>query len=395
MDVIGFLPEFVRLQHHYFTVGPRSRSGQVRGNRSGATLVLVVLMLPAMLAIAALAINVAHIESLNTDIQVATDAAVRAASREYMTTGDQALALAAAKDAANRNPIGSHVLPLSAADLEFGRGTRDSVDTPYTFTPADSGNAVRLTTRSLADDANHSIRPVFPIFGSDFVLRTERSAVSTQGEIDICLVVDRSGSMAYAADEAAQYPPAPAAAHAGWDFGAPVPPRSRWLDLIAAVRTFEAELKQSPQNEKLALSVYNDNTSTPVLLTHDYPKVIDALNAISTKFDAGGTNIGGGMLEAAAAVNDAGRNRSFASKIVVVMSDGIHNYGTNPNNAAKQLAKDGITVFSVTFSDEADQNRMRDVAAICGGQHFHAINATQLSDAFREIARSLPTLLTK
>lgn len=377
--------------------GAGRHAGHAAGRlaRRGATLALIVMILPALLAVAAMAINIAHIESLNTDIQIATDAAARAASREFVQTGDRQLALRAAQQAAALNPIGTEVLPLTLNDFEFGVAGRTSVDTPYRFRPTGTGNAVRLTTRTLASGRNHSIRPVFPIFGGNFVIRTERSAVSTQTEFDVCIAVDRSGSMAYAADEVAVFPPFPAAAPVGWGFGDPVPPNSRWLDLIAAVRTFEAELASSPQNEQLALSTYNHLTATPVGLTSNYAAASAALSEISMQFDAGGTNIGDGLREAAAAVTDESLGRDFATKIVILMSDGIHNFGIDPEFAARRVAADGVTVFTITFSDEANQDRMRRVARICGGRHFHAVNRAQLSAAFQLIARSLPMLLTR
>jgi len=363
--------------------------------RQGATLVLIVVLLPALLAIAALAINLAHIESINTDIQVAADAAVRAASREYVLTGDKDLALVAAQQAASRNPVGSQVLPITAGDLEYGTSIRNSIGEPYDFVPTGSGNAVRLTTRTLASGSGTTISPLFPILGSSFSIRTERSAVSTQGTIDVCLVVDRSGSMAYAANEPAVYPPVPAAAPSTWQFGDPVPPNSRWLDLIAAVKTFNQEIDSTPQQELVCLSTYSDTTTTPVPLTDDFTQIIDALNAISMQFESGGTNIGDGMLEGAAAVSDESLGRPFATKVVVLMTDGNHNIGTHPNWAAGRLAEQGITLFTITFSDEAAQSRMKFAAETCGGKHFHAVTATQLSEAFKEIARSLPTLLTR
>lgn len=47
-------------------------------------------------------------------------------------------------------------------------------------------------------------------------------------------------------------PPDPSSAPAGWDFGDPVPPNARWLDLIAAVQVFNNELTASPQEELLS-----------------------------------------------------------------------------------------------------------------------------------------------
>ncbi len=362
--------------------------------RRGATMVLVAILLPVLFAIAAFAINVAHIESATTDIQIASDASVRAASRAYVLTGDKTLALAAAQDMARRNPIGDFVLPLQAGDLEFGVSNRYSANESYQFEPTGDGNAVRLTTRTLAS-SGEGIDPVFPFFGSLFQIQPERSAVSTQGVIDVALVVDRSGSMAYSASEVAAYPPAPQSAPRGWDFGDPVPRNARWLDLIASVRVFTKELTDSPIEELLSLTVYDDRSKTPLQLSDQYQPIHDHLVSISRNFDAGGTNIGGGMLGGRRAVLNQARGRSYSSKVIVVMTDGVHNYGTHPMGAARTIAKSGITLFTITFSDEADQALMRKVANHCGGEHFHAVTAEQLKEAFRSIARRLPTILTK
>ncbi|QDV63019.1 vWA domain-containing protein [Crateriforma conspicua] len=375
---------------------PIHRIRNNRRDRRGATMALVAVLLPVLLIISAYAINITYIESLNTDVQIASDAAAHAALKEYvLSDGDKAKAVTAAQAAAALNPIGEHVMPVGEGDLDVGVSNRNALNSTHSFTPAENGNAIRFVTRSLANSNNTNIKPLFPTFGTNFQFKTQREAIATQAAMDISLVVDRSGSMAYAADEVAQYPPAPAAAPAGWDFGQPVPPSARWLDLIAAVNTFKQLIEASPMEEYVALSTYNSNPATPVRLTNDYTEVMDALQAISVSFEAGGTNIGGGMMEGSAAVTDQALGRPFATKVVIVMTDGIHNYGKDPVSAAYSLYHNGITVFTITFSDEADQNKMKKVADICGGQHFHAVTAAQLADAFREIARRLPSLLTK
>ncbi len=373
----------------------RNMRKQIIGSRDGATAVLIVILLPALFALSALAINLAYIEAANTEIQIATDAAARAAGRTYALTGDEDQALLAAQEAASRNPIGDYVLPITAADLDFGISDRTDVDSVYEFSDSGNGNSVRLTTRTLANGGAVGLSTVFPVFGDAFVIRPLRSATSTQGVIDIALVVDRSGSMAYAASEVAVYPPFPQSAPAGWDFGAPVPPNARWLDLITSVQTFINELNATPQTELLSLSTYNDKSATPVKLSDEYAEVVDALNLISMQFDAGGTNIGQGMYEALSAVNDDDKGRQHASKVVVLMTDGVHNFGTSPTIAAHALTDAGVMFFAITFSDEADQATMQEVAEICGGEHFHAVTGAQLSAAFKNIARRLPTLLTQ
>jgi len=48
----------------------------------------------------------------------------------------------------------------------------------------------------------------------------------------------------------------------------------------------------------------------------------------------------------------------------------------------------------VTFSQEANENAMSKVAKKSGGNHYHADSGEALMDAFEEVAKSLPTLIT-
>ena len=361
--------------------------------RHGAIIALIAVMLPVLFVLAAFAINLAHIQTVNTETQVAADAAVSAATRAYVLTGSKPEALAAAQLAASRNPIGGIVMPLQMSDLAFGVSLRTSVNDKYSFVPAASGNSIRLTTHTLADSA--SVPSLFPFMGPIAEIRPRLSATSTQMVVDIVLVVDRSGSMAFSSSETASPTIPPAAAPTGWAFGDPVPMNARWLDLIVAVDAFNTELANSPDIERLALSTYNQASATNVILTTDYTQVRSALDAISLNFIAGGTNVGGGMLEGLAALNDPSFSRPFASKVMIVMTDGNHNTGTWPVDAAYVAVSNGVTIYTVTFSDEANQALMQTVADIGGGEQYHATDAAQLTEAFRQIARRLPTILTK
>ena len=361
--------------------------------RRGATMTLLVALLPMMLVLAAFAINVAHYESAKTDIQIVTDAAARAAAREYLLTEDKNLALAAAQELATRNPIGSYVVPFEMSDLEFGIGVRSGPGTPYVFNNTGGGNAIRITTNTLSSGRS-GVSPVFPFFGVNKI-QPKLSATSTQGVIDIALVVDRSGSMAYSSSEPAVFPPAPSSAPADWEFGNPVPPNARWLDLIGAVQVFVNEMNSSPTDEKASLTVYDDNSIVLQNLSHNYAPIVNELHNISSAFDSGGTNIGGGMLTGKSTLSSFTHGRTEATKVIILMTDGVHNIGTSPDSAANSIKNAGVTLYTVTFSDEADQAKMQSVAEQCGGQHFHAVNAAQLQDAFRDIARGLPSLLTE
>lgn len=369
----------------------------VRGGsrRRGAVIVLMVLLLPIAVLMAAIAINLAYIELSRTELIIATDAAARAGGRDLITTGSMTAARTRAQQLAIANPVAGVGLNLSNSDIQFGTSTRIASGR-YNFTAnLVNPNALRVTAHRDGLNANGPIPLLMPsVLGTSSVATTQE-AISTQMEVDIGLVVDRSGSMAYGANEIAGALPVPALAPVGWTWGDPVPVGSRWLDLAASVSVFTSELSASPGAELLSLSSYNNAAVTDTSLTTSYGSVVTAMTLYSLSFANGATNIGGGIAEGSAALLSSPAQRTGAAKVLIVMTDGIHNTGLDPLIAAQAAADAGIMIFTVTFSDEANQIGMQQVASIGSGRHYHATTAAELTAVFRDIASSLPTLLTK
>jgi len=201
--------------------------------------------------------------------------------------------------------------------------------------------------------------------------------------------------MAYADTEPAIYPPNPAAAPAGWRFCQSAPMPSRWRDLTLGVADFLDVLTTSPQQEQVALVTYSSTSSINVDLTTNYAGINSAMNGITNNFCGGSTAIGMGIDDGVRALVDRGYDRHWASKIIIVMTDGIHNTGGGPVEAAENAAAGGLMVYTITFALEADQTLMETVASRGGGRHYHANSGQDLRQIFREIAHSLPTILTE
>ncbi len=359
--------------------------------RRGAILVLMVLLLPVAVLMSAIAINLAYIELSRTEIIIATDAAARAGGRDLITLDDVKIARKRAKQLAALNSVAGDALVLSDSDIEFGSSIRQPGGR-YDFTiNKNNPNAVRVMAHRDGSNNDGPISLLMPSVLGTSSVSTAQEAISTQMEVDLGLVLDRSGSMAYAANEVNGLLPVPAAAPSGWNWGDPAPPGSRWLDLVAAVNVFTSELTSSPGNELLSLSSYSDTAITNVSLTSNYASIMSAMGMIPLGY----TNIGGGIAEGAAALMSSPGQRTGAAKVLVVLTDGIHNTGLDPLISAQAAADAGIMIFAVTFSDEAEQSRMQQVAAIGNGRHYHASTAAELKTVFRDIAASLPTLLTK
>jgi Ca-activated chloride channel homolog len=363
--------------------------------RVGSTMMAVVILIPMLIIIAATAINLAHIQVVNTKVQIVADASARAAGRIYAETGNKPQALAAAQQLAALNPIQSVVVPIEAGDLEYGLSQRNSKDKAYKFAAAENGNAVRVTTNAFHNGSGTGVGTVFPVYGQGMQIRPTRSATSSQTTLDVCVIVDRSGSMRWAANENSSSGTAPAAQPSGWSSGDPVPPNSRWLDLVASMNGFCNELTLTAKAEKIGLVSYSSSTTREVDLTENYSEINAALSDISADFYGGMTNIGGGIEGGLLTVTDPSKARPWANNALVLMSDGKHNTGTDPLVAAASAASQQIPIYTVSFSVEADLVLMQQIADMTGGTHYHAVNAQQLNEAFRNIARRLPSMLTE
>ncbi len=373
----------------------RVRSRDHRDHK-GAITVLVALLLPVLIMVMAFAINVAWMELARTELQVATDAAVRAGGRTYAMTGSMTDAIAAARDAGSRNSVAGVPLRLKNSDLVFGVANRPNLSSRYSFTASNGAcNALQLTSRRTTGSLDGPVPMLLPSILGTSRFQPTQNAMATQVELDVALVVDRSGSMAYANNESSNTFAMPAAAPAGWQFGNAAPNPSRWRDAAAAVLEFINVLNQSPLLENVSLTTYGDAAARDVPLTTNYNNIQVALAYYTVAFNEGRTNIGGGISAALDSLRTDSVARTWATKVIVVLTDGIHTVGYDPISAAYEARDAGVTVFTVTFSSEADQYRMGQVAEIASGQHFHAVTQSDLISAFQTIAKGLPTLIAK
>ena len=376
-----------------------SRRGDGARVRRGAVIPMMAIMLPVVILLAAIAINISYLELNRSEMVIASDAVSRAAGREYMSTNSFNSARAKGRDAGSRNLIGGKPLQLSDGDFVFGQSQRTGLSDRYSFTAGggtggSNPNAVEVTARRTTGSLDGPLGLLLPSILPRSTVESSQTSRSNQVEVDVVLVIDRSGSMAYAANEPAVFPPVPAAAPPGWLFNGPAPNPSRWRDLVEAVDVFLIELTASPINEMVGLATYNGNTNIDQLLSSDYNSIRGALGNYTNYFESGKTNIGGGI--------NAGQNcfamsgtRPFAARVMIVMTDGIDTVGSDPITAAVNAAKEKIMIFTITFAQEADQTTMETVAKKALGKHYHATNGANLSLVFKDIARQLPVLLSK
>ncbi len=341
----------------------QAESIRQRLDRQGAMLPILAVVMVILFVAAVLSIDIARIHVTRSELRTATDAAARAGVEALGREQSQAAAIDAAKRVANENIVAGTGLTLATDNIIFGT-SQQNPDGSFSFNESGTPlNSVKVIGERTADSPDGPVGLLFgPMFGvSDF--SPVQSAVATRTDRDIALVLDVSGSMD--------------------DYG-------RFEALQNALSFFLLELDDSPQDERVSLTVYSTFARKRVDLTED-------LELIRTKFaeesPGGRTGIGRGMRVGLDSILNDSQSRSFALKSIIVMTDGIWNEGVNPKTVARECAAENVEVHTITFSFGANQSLMSDVADLANGTHLHADTDEQLIEAFQAIARQLQVLL--
>ncbi|WP_261342261.1 vWA domain-containing protein [Aeoliella mucimassa] len=361
---------------------------------------LVAFLLPVIVVLSAIAIDIAWMQLVNTELRTATDAAARAGAKVLSTSQDMDTARAAAIEAASRNQVAGTAMQVAPGDVEFGLSEQFN-GSRFQFTPTKKGviNAVRVDGLRTQGSAGGPVNLFFARVLGVNQFEPRQQATSTVLDRDICLVIDRSGSMGL---------PAGSTRNANGQNCGPLDPGTRFGALNDAINVFLDELELTFPEEHVALASYSSNfklncggglkldykvADVRQELTDDYSAIRAVMDDFMTNGIGGSTAIGLGLNEG---INEicSKRSRPYAVKTIVLMTDGLHNLGVDPTNTAKQAVARDVVVHTISFSPGADQSRMKKVAEITGGKHFHADSAGDLSAVFQEIARTLPVLLT-
>ncbi len=138
----------------------------------------------------------------------------------------------------------------------------------------------------------------------------------------------------------------------------PHPTQSRWGSLATSVDAFLDELTTTVQDERVALVSYSSDVteskkdkpckvaySCKIMtrdsdLVSDYGVIRSKMGAISSKPVKGATAISAGLDEGIKVLT--GNNiRPYAVKTIILMTDGVHNFGADPVLSAKAAAAAG------------------------------------------------------
>jgi Flp pilus assembly protein TadG len=392
-------------------------------NRQGSSLTLIAIMLSVFAIMAAITIDFAYMGLVQTELRIATDAAAKAGVEALSRTENVDNARQAAVNYAAANKVGGQSFQLSTSDVTIGKLVKNQAGDWGFVASLDKPNAVRIDAKT-GGDAVHSAVSLF--FGS--VLGTSSftpsySATAGQQDVAVCLSIDRSGSMLFdMSGTDFSYPPNNPllSSFAAWGLmwrnhlSPPNPVGSRWAVLTQAVDVFLEEAGNFNPPPRVGLVTWAADYQMPIAPFTQYqkskkdkkvPKHLEnhwntnkaeikaSLTALGTVPMMGGTNLSAGLDDAVASLLDP-EVGSFSSKVVILMTDGQWNDGRNPIDAAHDARDAGIVVHTVSMMTGYHPD-MAAIAEITGGKYYRTTNAQQLSDAFRELARSLPIVLVE
>ncbi len=407
-------------------------------SRRGSVLGLMAFVLPVLAILAAFCINAAHMQLTRTELMVATDAAARAGGRAFSEVQTVEAGKLAAVTTAALNNVNGQPLQVrdddGAGEIEFGTTLQpdgfngryyfQAIPTASVASGEEIASAVRVNGRRDVGSLSGAVPLIIPGLFSMHTFQPVQNSVAMQVDRDISLVLDRSGSMEwitfhwpdgvspwtwgainggvdaglivehdgnyYYADGVDQYEYQQWAWEHYHEIG-PAPPRP-WEELVMAVDAFLQVLEGTPQDEQVSVASYATNATLDSWLETDYSVSRSTLASLNT---GGQTAIGDGMNQGIQALLDNAA-RPYASKTMVVMTDGNHNRGTSPLTVANNLVSQyNLTIHTVTFGGGANQSLMQDVADAGGGKHYHAATGSELVQVFEEIANNLPTILVE
>lgn len=376
--------------------------------RSGSITVLFLLMLIAVIAVGAMAVDLALVEAARTDMRITADLASRAATVEYIETESVDAAIDRAQELAAINKVAGANLTLGDADIVPGNSARQSND-KYVFSAGGTPiNSFRVNARLENGSSSGSLNTLFSKVHNRSTVELAQSATATETYLDVVLVLDRSGSMAFDHTGVAwSYPTG-----GPWYINYYLPPKnnSRWDSLENAISVFLTEMDLKEKKEHVALVTYSSSvtywsshfsqyfSATEVSVDEDftqtYSNVMNAVLDIGSEPVIGGTAISSGIDEAVDLLNNSPRN-AYSEKVIILLTDGVWNTGYDPSTAAAAAANDDIVIHTVSFGSGAGQTEMQEVADATGGTAYDAPGDDELEDAFREIARSIGISLTE
>jgi Ca-activated chloride channel homolog len=160
----------------------------------------------------------------------------------------------------------------------------------------------------------------------------------------------------------------------------------------AAKAAAQAFIAESPPGIRIGIIAFSGSAEIVAPRSADHQQVISALDQVP--LPNGATAIGDALKLAAQQMPATGH------RVIILITDGVNNTGTDPNEMSQWLGAHHIPVYTVGIgtpngglipgtNEEAtiDEDALRSYAQVSGGAYARAENATELRDALARLGR--------
>lgn len=176
-------------------------------------------------------------------------------------------------------------------------------------------------------------------------------------------------------------------------------------DRLSVSKEKAIEFINARVSDRIGLAVYEGESYMKVPVTTDHNYVTAAINELEPGKMQGGTAIGLGLGTAINGLLDS----DAKSKVIILLTDGVNNQGSiEPKEAAKIAETYGIKVYTIGVGSnqkealipvkdifgrtvlqkmpvELDEESLKEIANITGGQYFRASSEEKMSTIYKEI----------
>jgi uncharacterized membrane protein/uncharacterized protein YegL len=115
----------------------------------------------------------------------------------------------------------------------------------------------------------------------------------------------------------------------------------------------------------------------------------DVKSRVKSRVDSivasGSTDIGDALNEALNQLSRGDIKANGYPRVIVLLSDGRHNTGTHPDNVLPLIRSEGVTVYTIGLGGDVDEELMRRIASETNGKYYFSPSASELAELFNII----------
>ena len=174
-------------------------------------------------------------------------------------------------------------------------------------------------------------------------------------------------------------------------------------DRIAAARDIAVQFIAERPSDRIGIVVFAGEAYTQCPLTTDRITLINMMKEVQTGLIEDGTAIGNGLATAVARLKDS----DAVSRVIILLTDGVNNRGEIAPQTAAEIARTyGVRVYTIGVGAqgmapypvmtpygvqiqqvqvEIDEELLKQIATLTGGEYFRATDNTKLMSIYSQI----------